>query len=1000
MKNNTTRRLLATFALPFVCLLSLSGQSDAVNILSNHSLQDLEQEFVRVPSYDNAQTLSSAYMEMAVAVNKRKHPDSIAHFLSKSQATWQRVSPQNAKVKAQTFVDIAGFYLYVKNYILADSFYTKANDWALQTGDEEYKCYVQMEWAYVKTMRGLMQDAANLVHKWQDKIEGFANPIIKRRAFQRVGAFYNAYGTPEKARIAIPYLRRGVEVAESYLGTNHPQMVFNLGILRNTYKSLGYLDSVIQIGKKLETLLPQLDPVAQIWVLMTNGNDYLSVNNLPKAKEYLNRTWALIETNNLQESDDGQYTLYLFGKTAIAEERYTEAENYLQRALVVCKKIDYKLGIREVLVQLVIAAEKQGNYQKQALYQKELSDVEVAIAKQNYANSIAKMEVQLNVVQKDNEINAQKSAQRLLLLGLLLMGLVAGLSWWFYLRIRKQQRELAEKNHLLAQQNQLIARQNKELTHLDEAKTRFFANVSHELRTPLTLILGPLASMIKRNRLENTDFTHAHTAQTHAKGLLKLVNEILDLSKIESGKMKVHDTTVSFQPFIRRLVSAFESHAERLGIHYQLEYRAEKRLRLSVDTEKLARIVNNLLSNAMKFTPRNGTITVVVEDLAHGIRIKVSDTGRGIHPDDLPNVFDRFYQTNQSDAPVEGGTGIGLALCREFAEVMDGRIWVESTLGQGSHFYFEFPKKEVLGVGEAIEEEELNSLANLAPPQYATVESPSDLRNLQDLVTNNNTVLIVEDNPDLRAYIATILRGAAYTIVEAENGLEALDFLQKQLTEQKTLPQLIISDIMMPEMDGFQLLKVLKDRDYFRGIPVVMLTARADIKDKLAALRIGVDDYLLKPFEEEELLARVENLLKNYQDRLSSSVATDPLSDESRPTDSQTPDLITTEQLLWLESLEQVIEKQMANFDLTAEIVADELAMSRAQFFRRLKSATGLTPNQYLLEVRFNHARHLLEMRKENSVKAVAYSVGMRDVKYFSQQFKERFGRLPSDYLS
>ena len=271
-------------------------------------------------------------------------------------------------------------------------------------------------------------------------------------------------------------------------------------------------------------------------------------------------------------------------------------------------------------------------------------------------------------------------------------------------------------------------------------------------------------------------------------------------------------------------------------------------------------------------------------------------------------------------------------------------------------------------------------------------------------ITNNQkTILVVEDNRSLREYLRFILQDN-YTVLTAENGLVALDILSKDGTDTPSV-SLIISDIMMPEMDGFQLLEVLKSRTYFQQIPVIMLTARADIQDKLKALRIGVDDYLLKPFEEEELFARVHNLLTNSALRqsfraelLENAVYTEgsvselgirnyELGQESRET-------------AWLLDLETVVQKHIGDFDLTADAIADYLAMSRAQFFRRLKTATGLTPNQYLLEVKFNHARQLLEQRKETSVKAAAYSVGMRDVKYFSQQFKERFGKLPSEYLS
>lgn len=568
------------------------------------------------------------------------------------------------------------------------------------------------------------------------------------------------------------------------------------------------------------------------------------------------------------------------------------------------------------------------------------------------------------------------------------LALVLAVGAWLRWRTREHRRVQERLESEVQRQTATIRRQTEELKKLDEAKSRFFANVSHELRTPLTLMLGPIGSMLKARRLDERDFSFAKTAHTHGKQLLHLVNEILDLSKMESGKMKLQETTVSIQPFLRRVVSAFESHAERLGILFVFEYRVADRLRLLADEDKLQKVMNNLLSNALKFTPPHagGSVRVQVDETEGFVRIGVHDTGRGIHPDDLPHVFERFYQTSQAGAPIEGGTGIGLALCREFAEVMQGRIRVESKPGAGSSFYFEFPKKEVLGIGQAGDEPE------------AEVQEP-DFMEVPTLVVaadpERPVVLLVEDNPSLRDYVASILSGQ-YRIVAAENGRMAFDHLlaAQAGAPESRLPDLIVSDVMMPVMDGFQLLEALKGDDRWRHIPVIMLTARADMRDKLRALRTGVDDYLLKPFEEDELLARIDNLLRNYRNRmLLREDATKPA--QSAPS----PVTISAEDRAWLERFELLLDKRLGDFNLTAEMLAEEMAMSRAPFFRHLKRLTGLTPAQYLDEARFQKARSLFETRQSNSVKAVAYKVGFRQVKHFSQNYKKRFGKLPSEVI-
>jgi len=576
--------------------------------------------------------------------------------------------------------------------------------------------------------------------------------------------------------------------------------------------------------------------------------------------------------------------------------------------------------------------------------------------------------------------------------------LAAGIRGWVYWRTREHRLEQERLEAEVTRQTATIRHQTEELKRLDQAKSRFFANVSHELRTPLTLMLAPLSSMLKGNRLESRDFTYAKTAHEHGKQLLQLVNEILDLSKLESGKMQLQETTVSLQPFLRRVAGAFESHAERLGILFVFEYRLPERLRVLVDEDKLQKVLNNLLSNALKFTPPHsgGTVRVTVSETDGMLRIGVHDTGRGIHPDDLPQVFERFYQTSQPGAPIEGGTGIGLALCREFAELMKGRITVESTFGHGSSFYFEFPKKEVFGVN--------NAEFPLMNDELEMMNTERDAKQGSSFIIHHSslkkTVLLVEDNDSLRDYVQSIL-SEKYHVVTAENGKVALDMLSLTLqpSNQKPSnpiqPDLIISDIMMPVMDGFQLLETLKGDDRWRHIPVVMLTARADLRDKLRALRIGVDDYILKPFEEDELLVRIENLLQNYSNRFP---ANPPLNQStSQPIHQSTNQPVTREEQTWLEDFEKQVEKRLDDFNLTAETLADALAMSRASFFRQLKRLTGLTPAQYLDEARFQKARRLLESREVSSVKAAAYSVGFRQVKHFSQNYKKRFGKLPSE---
>lgn len=412
--------------------------------------------------------------------------------------------------------------------------------------------------------------------------------------------------------------------------------------------------------------------------------------------------------------------------------------------------------------------------------------------------------------------------------------------------------ELNRSKNKAIKDKELIERQAEKLRELDKIKSRFFANISHELRTPLTLINAPLESLIENGEIPNDEVRETlDVARKNGVGLLSLVEEILDLAKMDAGKLKLVENPVRVYDC---LIDVIESYAEgfRLkGINFEFNFLLEKDLTILMDTKKCHKILNNLLSNALKFTEEKGSIVLSIRrdpDNGDYILLTVSDTGAGIHPDDLPYIFDRYYQSEQPGKKAEGGTGIGLALAKELAELQGGSLTASSEPGKGSTFSFQLPVKEV-SVGVVTQEDIIGK--PLTQALNDTVEAYS-----RKFGTGKPVLLVTEDHPEMRAFIAKTLK-PYFEIKEAPHGKAALEVLGAGPVD------IVISDVMMPEMDGFELLKMIKSDKALHQVSIVMLTARADQEDKLQALTLGIDDYLTKPFSAAEFLARIKNILDN-----------------------------------------------------------------------------------------------------------------------------------------
>ena len=552
--------------------------------------------------------------------------------------------------------------------------------------------------------------------------------------------------------------------------------------------------------------------------------------------------------------------------------------------------------------------------------------------------------------------------------------------------VQARTKEISRQNHTLATQRDEITAQADLLRALDQEKTRFFTNITHEFRTPLTLMLGPAAQIAADTR-EPATRQHAELIQRNARRLLHLINQLLDLSCLEAGQQALHLAPGDAVAFVRGLVGAFESLAQQRGIEYSFEADMPT-LWVVFDADKLEKVVLNLLSNAFKFTPSAGEVWVslrwaeAADNAPAGLELTVRDTGRGISTTQLSHVFDRFYQADASDTREHEGSGIGLALTKELVELHGGTIVLHSELGRGTTAIVRLPLP-LAAEGTPIPLPQDGRPAAGAQLAATNLEAGFDEPGPQPAsAADAPLVLVVEDNPDMRAYLRTVL-APTYQLLEAPDGETGVALAREHL------PDLVLSDAMMPRLDGYGVCRTLKQDERTSHIPVVLLTAKADLPSKIQGLDTGADAYLTKPFRREELLTQLRNLMQGRQQL---QVAYRRAMAKAPP---PPPDLPTMEEV-FLARVQQAVELALDDETLDVETLSRTLALSRTQLHRKLKALTGQAPGDFIRLVRLSHA-HALLAGGVATVAEAAYKVGYGNPSNFSTSFSRHFGYAPSE---
>ena len=550
-------------------------------------------------------------------------------------------------------------------------------------------------------------------------------------------------------------------------------------------------------------------------------------------------------------------------------------------------------------------------------------------------------------------------------------------TWWAYVIYFGLFVAFATRFYRFQLSKKMAVAESKRLQEVNQLKNSLYTNITHEFRTPLTIIQGMTDSLkygIANNKIEEVE-KYIQLIRRNSDGLLRLVNEMLDLAKLENGNMEMHLEQANVIPFVKYLSESFHSLAQDAKINL-IVYTETEELVMDFDPDKLAAIISNVLSNAIKFTPENGKIVVHLSRISENGKffflIKVKDNGRGIAKEDIPNIFNRFYQVDSSHSREHEGTGIGLALTKELIDLIGGTIVVESELEKGSTFSIKVPVSNKAPCGPLVEQREQNYristfLAKSTPGLNVHADLP--------------LLLIIEDNEDVAYYLKTCLNGK-YETLHARNGVTGVEMAFEKI------PDIIICDIMMPGKNGFEVCINLKSDERTDHIPLIMLTAKATVQDRLAGLSQGADAYLTKPFVKEELFTRLDQLIllrKKMIHKFQNNGFSQLLKNR-----------VDNPEEKFLQKVIGIIHQEITDSAFGAAKLALELSLSESQVYRKLKAITGKSTALFIRSIRLQKGKELL-LTTDRTISEVSYDVGFNDPSWFSRTFKQEFGISPSE---
>ncbi|SMC52977.1 hybrid sensor histidine kinase/response regulator transcription factor [Moheibacter sediminis] len=753
-------------------------------------------------------------------------------------------------------------------------------------------------------------------------------------------------------------------------------LAMSFGNIGNAYNQMGnYPKALEQLNSSLK-ILNEIEGREYVMTLTYNsvGEVYKNMGNLSEALIHYKKALQISEeigdlfgVSSSQEHIGGIYMLQ--GNPA-------EAKKWISKALDLAKNIGAHELNQDIYKSLSEVNHSLGNYKEAYENHQLYTAYKDSLFNEENTRKITRLEMDREFVEKENQIairdaklETQRKQKYLYLSGLI--GLCGAGGFFVY---QNKQRKKISKQQLEEKQKVADA-----LLELDKTKSRFLTNITHEFRTPLTLIKGQVELMKQKTELIETESVRLNEIEINSQILLDLINKLLDLSKLESGTFQLHFQNGNLLQELKNTFAMFDSLAQQKNIDLKFEIDCEAETffakeKISYSRDAVVSITANLLSNALKFTQEKGKIQLKISHESDFVNIYVIDNGLGIPAQHLSKIFDRFYQADDSSVRNHGGSGIGLALVKELAILHGGDVSVKSEQGKGTEF------KVQLNISNEVSDEILRE----NKPQDSFIYSKSNSKNAEKEILEIQEfpmVLVVEDNADLQKFIQESL-GNSFNIKIAENGEQGFEMART------LIPDLIISDVMMPKMNGIDLSKNLKSNTVTSHIPVILLTAKSGEENKLEGLQTGADDYLIKPFSVKELIIRTNNLIqqrKLLRTKFSTSVVLKPEEMEltSRDTD-------------FLNKIISIVEKNITNAEFGVENLAEKVSLSTSQLNRKLKAITNQTTVKIIRNVKLQKAYEMLRADTDN-IAGIAYSTGFESPGYFTKVFKEHFGFLPSD---